>query len=191
MTQPPASPSRTDTVYDPVTIALHWVVALLVLDQFTLAMIWGRLPKGPAKALLQHTHVSLGLVLVAALVANTIWTAARARRLPKAGKGLQGVAATVVHRGFVVLIFVQAAIGVSKRWVRGRGVEVFNLGHIPAPFHIPAPLQPALDTAHRLNAYLIMTLVAVHVGAALLHHYAMRDGVLRRMIPALRPLPQG
>ena len=42
---------------------------------------------------------------------------------------------------------------------------------------------------HHLDGFLFMLLVAVHVGAALRHHFWLHDDVLRRMLPALRPRP--
>jgi cytochrome b561 len=36
---------------------------------------------------------------------------------------------------------------------------------------------------HRLFAFLLVALIALHVGAALYHHFIRRDGVLRRMLP--------
>jgi cytochrome b561 len=39
---------------------------------------------------------------------------------------------------------------------------------------------------HFLGALLILVAIAVHIGAAIYHHFFRRDGVLRRMLPGLR-----
>ncbi len=36
---------------------------------------------------------------------------------------------------------------------------------------------------HRIFGYGLAGLIAMHVGAALFHHFVRRDGVLRRMLP--------
>ena len=36
--------------------------------------------------------------------------------------------------------------------------------------------------AHELLGYLMLALVALHVAAALRHHFILRDGILRRML---------
>jgi cytochrome b561 len=36
---------------------------------------------------------------------------------------------------------------------------------------------------HRLAAYAVIALVAMHIGAALFHYFIRKDGVLARMLP--------
>ncbi len=58
-----------------------------------------------------------------------------------------------------------------------------------APFGIPLPALAAQDDAkatqtffvHKVAAYLLIVLLAMHVGAALQHYLIKKDGVLRRM----------
>ena len=47
---------------------------------------------------------------------------------------------------------------------------------------------PVVATVHAYGAYLLSALVAVHVLAALRHHFVLRDDTLRRMLPGRRPI---
>jgi cytochrome b561 len=48
-----------------------------------------------------------------------------------------------------------------------------------------AHLEQTAERLHFALVWIMMTLVALHVGAALKHHFVDRDDVLARMIPAL------
>jgi len=52
---------------------------------------------------------------------------------------------------------------------------------IPSPLALPADWRPAINAVHHWNSWLIIGVVALHVAAALFHHFVLRDGVLRRM----------
>jgi cytochrome b561 len=77
-------------------------------------------------------------------------------------------------------------------------VSPFNLptvlyGVVPWP-HIPGLAQIGnkpywegiAKLVHAYGAYVLIALVLVHAGAALRHHFVLRDDVLRRMLPARR-----
>jgi cytochrome b561 len=175
-----------NATYDATTKLLHWLTALLVLALFGLSQLWGYIPDRPTRALMVHTHVGLGVLLCVTIVLRIVWRLGFGRRLPWADPGVQGLAAHGMHLLLYGLIVVQAVDGLSRRWVRGRGVEFFTWFDIPSPITHNEALRPAINWVHNWNAWLIMVLVAGHVAAALFHHYVIRDGLLRRMLPAVR-----
>ncbi|HXC74157.1 MAG TPA: cytochrome b/b6 domain-containing protein, partial [Sphingomicrobium sp.] len=61
-----------DDTYDRISIGLHWATALLVFVNFVLGVTWDWFAK-PAKQLMEQTHMSLGVLLTAALVARLVW----------------------------------------------------------------------------------------------------------------------
>ncbi len=48
-------------------------------------------------------------------------------------------------------------------------------------------LRPLLEESHKIIAYLLAALVAVHVMGALRHHFVKRNTVLRRMTVGIGP----
>jgi len=44
-------------------------------------------------------------------------------------------------------------------------------------------LHERLELAHRLLAYTLFGTFSLHAGAAFYHHFVLRDGVLRAMLP--------
>jgi cytochrome b561 len=96
----------------------------------------------------------------------------------------QKIASRLNHWGlYVLLICVPVAgyVGVSLF----PALDLFGLFSLPA---VVAPDKEAAKTAflvHGLLARLLVLLIAVHVAAALFHHFIRRDNVLARMIPRL------
>jgi len=171
----PASPR-----YDAATRGLHWLTAALVLLLFALPQIWHRLPKASARPL-EHLHIAVGVLLAAVLVLRIVWRLGWGRRLPPAAQGVSRHAAHAMHMTLYVLLAVQALTGFAKRWVRGRDVDVLGLFQIPPPVHLPETWRPLVGGIHYWTSWLIIALAVLHVAVALVHHYAWRDGLLRRM----------
>ena len=80
------------------------------------------------------------------------------------------------------LLIAMVIAGFGKRWVRGHGVEFFGTS-IPSPIALDPSWRPAFNWVHHWGAWAIIILAGLHAAAALFHHYAWRDGVLRRMMP--------
>jgi cytochrome b561 len=49
------------------------------------------------------------------------------------------------------------------------------------------PLYDGMMTAHHTLAVILGVIVALHVAAALKHHFWLRDDTLRRMLPFFSP----
>jgi cytochrome b561 len=66
---------------------------------------------------------------------------------------------------------------------------VWDVLPVPALLAPDEPFAETLAAVHGLVANLIFLLVALHVAAALRHHFWLRDDVLRRMLPGRLPGP--
>jgi cytochrome b561 len=173
---------QTANRYDRTTIALHWLTAGLVVTLFLLAEGWGFVPRDLRKAG-QSLHISLGILLAAVLVARLVWRGTRGRRLPPAATGLQHLAAKAAHHALYLLLTAQVVLGFLFRWAQGEPFQFFGLFDMPAAFAPDRDLADAIGNLHNIVAWTIIVLAGLHAAAALVHHYALRDGVLRRMQP--------
>ena len=59
----------------------------------------------------------------------------------------------------------------------------FGLFQIVSPFAKNADLAGPFATLHVTFAFSLLGLIALHIAAALFHHFVKRDAVLRRMLP--------
>ena len=169
--------------YDGLTMGLHWLTAILVVTLFSLAHIWSFFPHdGPTQITMQTAHVSLGVILAVVLVVRLAWRTGPGRRLPPAASGVTEVAAQGMHTLLYGLLTVMVIAGIGKRWVRGHGVEFFGWS-IPSPMALDPSWRPTFNWIHHWGAWAIITFAGLHAAAALVHHFALHDSVLRRMLP--------
>jgi cytochrome b561 len=62
-------------------------------------------------------------------------------------------------------------------------VSVFGLFYLPDLVPHDDGLFRLMVAVHHWLAYALIACFAAHVGAALYHHFALRDDTLRRMLP--------
>ncbi len=204
-----AHAARRRAEYGPAAKTLHWTVAALVLALLGLGLAMVRWPANwlsplplALKSELYQLHKSLGLTVLALMLARLIIRAVRgAPPLPDTLPAWERRAARITHAALYVLLIAQPLIGwllVSASRVRLGSVAIavpthwFDLFTVP---HLPAlaALAPAeadrwagiFKSLHTATAIALTALVALHVGAALRHHWVLRDDILARMAPRL------
>ena len=71
-------------------------------------------------------------------------------------------------------------LGIANVWVRGD--SIFGLFTVPK-FSPDQELRHRVEDLHETAANIVLIVAGLHALAALAHHYFMRDGVLKRMLP--------
>jgi len=172
--------------YTRTAIALHWLAAALVVGNLTLGVSMVEVPLSPLKLRLFAWHKWIGITVFLVGSAPLFWRCANPPPAPVAMPEWQRRAAVATHAALYLLML---AIPLSG-WIysSATGVSVVYLGLVPLPDLVSKDkaLAAVLKALHvTLNVGLV-TLVVVHVGAALKHHLVDRDAVLPRMLPFLR-----
>jgi len=170
-----------DLHYDPVTIALHWASAVLIGLLWVIGQTIDFAPQGVLRVDYRSLHMLLGVTLVGVFVARVTWRLRRGRSLPGAGNALLELVARLTHWTLYLLILSALGLGLANVWVRGDAI--FNLLTVPAFDPGNKALRALIGDWHALAANAILILTGVHAAAALFHHFILRDGVLRRMLP--------
>lgn len=173
------------TNYDRVAIALHWATAFLVIANFTLAQTWDWFAK-PVKGLMEDTHMSFGVLLAAAVIARLVWRWLPGHQLSSLEAGWVRLVSKATHYLLYGLLVIEAGLGFAFRWGAGRPMEFFGLGIPPLTGAIDKALRHDLREIHEKIGWAIIILALIHALAALYHHYALKDRVLERMLPAVR-----
>ena len=166
--------------YDRVTRFLHWLMAVQIILQFGLALVWDHVGEDLGHRLVR-LHVSLGVCLCATLVFRIVWRSLWGRRVVETLAPAHAGIAHAAHGLLYAMMLIEVATGLSKRWVRGRTVDVFGLFHIPPPFAYAPDLRPIISTTHDLLAWAIIIAASSHALVALFHRFVLRDDVLERM----------
>ena len=89
-------------------------------------------------------------------------------------------AAKTVHYLLYAFMFIQPITGWFMSSAAGYPPSFFGLFTFPGP---SKNMHEALmfNAMHSGAAYILLTLFIMHVGAALFHHFVMKDNTLRRM----------
>jgi len=172
------------TRYDTRTMLFHWLTAALVVLQWIGAKTIDWFPRGTLRVDARSVHITVGVLLALVLVARIVWRATGGRRLPLADRGALNIVAKGTHWVLYLLLIAMVSVGIALAWVRGD--SLFNLVSIPSFAPGNKALASQIFEIHDTIAWVILGLAGVHAGAALVHRYVWRDGVLARMLPGAR-----
>ena len=164
--------------------AFHWVIVALLATQVTLALIAKDLPNGMEKLATLARHKSVGITILALAAARLLWRWMNpVPALPATLRPYERRLAHFTHAALYVLLFAMPLTGWTMSSARGFPVSWFNLFQLPDLVGTSRPLYEALHETHELLAYTLGAVVLLHIAGALKHHFVLRDGVLRRMLP--------
>lgn len=176
--------------YDGVYKTLHWaVVALVAIQYFTKLM-----PPNPSAGLSQHAlnawHLSVGPTILLLMLLRFGWRLTHRPPPPPADLApALRVLSRATHWAFYALLIAVPVLG----WISasGFGARPWLLGLVPLP---PLAAQSKslgefVGGVHGVLAFVLLGVIALHVGGALHHALLRRDGVLQRMLPFGRPGP--
>jgi cytochrome b561 len=182
--------------YSRVSIALHWLIALLLIGNFTGGLLLEDLfnSTDPAQRQLGFTivqvHKSMGLtILVLSLLRLVTRLTAGVPPLPDHMTSLERTLARLTHIGFYAVMILVPLSGWVMVSASPLGFPTIWFGLFEWP-HLPIETSKATSGAasevHEILAFLGAGLFVLHVAGALKHHFLDRDDVLARMLPHLR-----
>lgn len=164
--------------------AFHWIIAVMVLGLFAHGLWMEDIPDDAAHfQIWLHSAVGISLLAIAA-AAFVWWLVNRVPAEPAETPAWQSGAAHLTHWTLYALIFGVTLSGWALTGTLRAPVEIDMFGFISVP-QLLAPgsgYHELFEEAHEVLANVLIALVAVHVAAALYHHYILRDAVLWRML---------
>lgn len=174
------SPTR----YSAAAIALHWILALLLLFQVGLGGGLEHLPKGFAQFAGYQFHKSVGILILLLSLVRLGVRLVKARPAPVPDGKPQMFLASAVH----VLLYAIMLGGPITGWVIVSTAKVklqtMLFGVVPWPdLPVGQALHEPAEFMHGLLGPMTLGLVLLHVAGALYHHFK-REDVIGRMLPA-------
>lgn len=177
-----AHPSPTR--YSGLSIAMHWLMALLLVAVYACIELKGNFPKGSEpRELLKHWHFMLGLGVFA-----LVWLRLLGRLLHKtpaispAPPAWQTGVAHLMHLALYVLMIGMPLLGWLLLNAEGKPAPFFGL-ELPLLVDKDSVLAERLEELHEFGAVAGYWLIGLHAVAGLFHHYISRDNTLTRMLP--------
>lgn len=167
--------------YDGVARTLHWIIAIAIIIELRLGLThdaWKANPWAPG------VHKSIGLTILALTLVRLGWRLTHTPPpLPSSMPSWQVTLAKATHWLFYIMM-----IGVPMSgWIMSSAgsypLNWFGLFDIPKlVVEKGSLLAEAAHEGHEIMGKLFLPLLALHIGAALYHHFRLKDTVLRRML---------
>ncbi|MBN8542729.1 MAG: cytochrome b [Alphaproteobacteria bacterium] len=173
--------------YHRVAVFLHWVIGLSIILMIALGLVMEDIKPISLRIDAYGFHKSLGITILFLSLFRVYWRLTHpAPALPAGMKSWEVLASKATHIAFYALIIIMPLSGWLLVSASGKYPTIFFwLFEMP---HLPVTGQKALGKQayeiHELTTqWIAIPLIALHVLAALKHHFINRDTVLTRMLP--------
>jgi len=182
---------NTDTSYGSIAKAFHWGMFLILVGLVAVGYYMADLPSDTPDQLgyklgLFDLHKSFGILILLLVTLRLGWRMINpVPKMPDAMSRIERLSAHAMHMLLYVLLFAQPLFGWLMSSYGNHPVEFFGLG-LPALADKDKAMGDFFQEAHETTAVLLIVAFAIHVAAALFHHYVRKDDVLDRM--SLRPV---
>lgn len=175
--------ARSEPGYTLIARMFHWATAALVLLMLPIGIVMANVDVGAAQETLYHLHRSIGVILLPLMLARLLYRLGTPPpSLPASVSSPQRMAAGATHWALYGILLLQAVVGWVATSAYRAPIRVFWAFELPPIWAVDRPLSEMLFAVHRTTGFILIVLLVVHVGAALFHHYVLKDDVLRRMI---------
>jgi cytochrome b561 len=167
--------------YTKTAVILHWLVAGIVFGQFAFGWLMQQIPKAPPgmRADAFNFHKSIGLCVLALMLFRLGWRLAHPAPPMPAVPRWRMRAAKATHAALYVALIVMPLAGYLGSVWSGYPVLWFGI-RLPA-WGTPTPaLKSLMSDVHLVTSFVLLSLVALHVGAAFQHAWR-GDGIMARM----------
>lgn len=168
--------------YDGLSRWLHWITAVLVLALWLIGLAIESFPRGWLRNSVRSIHIVMGFALLALWVLRITWRFTAARHPERSDQGRLDRLARHAHWILLGWLGLTLLAGVLDAWVRG--VPVFGWWTFTSPAPGVRWIRKAVGGMHEWLGHGLIVLASLHALAALWHHWVLRDGVLRSMLPA-------
>ncbi len=170
--------------WHPALVVLHWLTLLLVATQYGLARLMGDETRDLlGRFALYQWHKSIGLTVALFVVMRLVLRIVVSAPPPLPGSDWLRWAAQAVHAALYLCLIALPVTGLLTVSAAPIQIPTLYFGW----FSVPHPIGPDKATyelmraLHELVFDSLVVLGSIHLGAALIHQFVWRDGLLRRM----------
>ncbi len=170
--------------YGSLSIAMHWLMLVLLVAVYSAILLREEFPKGSdIRESFKMWHFMLGLsVFVLVFVRIAIRFFGTTPRIVPAPPRWQHIIAISVHLALYLFLIVMPLLGWLTLSAAGKPIPFFGL-ELPVIWPQDKEFSRTLKDWHETIAEIGYYLVGAHALAALFHHYFVRDNTLLRMLP--------
>jgi len=174
----------TSDRYGLISRTLHWGMTLLLAWHFFGASCRALLGRDSALAtfVFSGTHRQMGTLLFVLIVLRLLWVLVERHHRPAYRPDTLGRLARIGHWLMYALMLLVPSLGLLRQYGSGRGFAPFGLPLMEnTGVRVDWMMAPA-NAVHGLLGWTLLLLIAGHIVMACVHHFALRDGLMRRMV---------
>lgn len=168
--------------YGLVSRVLHWGMAAILLWQFLGMVLLIILGETPLTYFFLGTHGPLGAVLFVLIVIRLGWVGRNASNRPQPEDSCSGKLASIGHKLLYTLMIVVPLLALLRSYGSGRAFAPFGISLWEASEQKIGWMISVGNAAHGILAWVLLAMIAGHVGFAIWHKAIKRDQVWGRMV---------
>lgn len=175
---------NTKNTFGSIAKGFHWIMVLGFIALYVIGFYMTGLPLGPEMFEKIALHKSIGILVLGLALFRLVWRFTNQNpELPIDMPAHERIGAHLSHIALYGVMIVMPLSGWAMSSAANYPVSVFGW------FTLPNIMDPSKDAVeflksfHGIMAWAILALIALHVLAALKHHFINKDNVLTRMIP--------
>jgi cytochrome b561 len=184
---------NTTTTYGSISKFLHWSMALGVIMMLIIGFTMGSFAE-PLQSKMYGYHEELGLTILGLLLFRIYWRWWNpVPALPGTIPTWQRALSSLTHYLLYLALAVMIGSGWAKSTASGYTPNFYGLFELPMPFvPVNVAVKHLAKNIHLTTVWVIISLVSLHILAALHHHFIIKDNILRRMLPSkwVKPSPR-
>jgi cytochrome b561 len=183
---------NNDVRWGAIAQLLHWLIAFAIVGQMVLGWVMVSWRLSPTKFELYAIHKSLGITLLLLVLIRLAWRAGNVTpQAPVRSPRWEIRAAGASHTLLYVLMLAMPLSGYLINSASNFPLMIWGVLPLPNLTGENEPLQLVAEYVHLVLFWTLAALVLLHAAAALRHHWALKDTVLRRMLPGFRRTEEG
>lgn len=171
-------------VYSPAAKALHWLMVVLIVAQYTTAFLLPHIGRKTPPSDVINLHFSLGVLVMLVMLVRLGHRLLHPVALEVADAApWERLLAKATHWLIYMILIVSPVLGWASASAHNLPVTLFGIT-------MPALAAPGTGWAnqagdiHGTAMWVLLWMLGLHVAAALFHHLVRRDGTLVRMLPS-------
>lgn len=177
---------NTSQRYSSISIALHWLMFILIVAVYACIELRELYPKGSEpREMLKMWHFMLGLSVLCLVLVRLVVrfvSGAKPAIIPPLAPW-QAFLANLAHYALYGLMLGMPIAGWLILSLAGKPIPFFGF-ELPALAAENKALSKQIKEIHETIGTLGYYLIGLHALAALVHHYLLKDNTLRRMLPS-------
>ncbi|MDF3033299.1 MAG: hypothetical protein K0R76_253 [Alphaproteobacteria bacterium] len=176
---------NTPDSFGSITKIFHWFMAFCIVGMLTVGWVMGNVESSPTKMMLYGLHKSTGVIILLLALLRLTWRLLNPiPQLPSSLHPWHHYIAKLSPLALYTLLFLMPLSGFALSQAAGYPIKVYNLFTLPAILPKNIDLSKTAVLVHKYGAFILIGVLALHVIAALYHHFILKTNVLQRMLPS-------